>query len=288
MSASALEQIVKRFSFIPPLGEAVQDWLGGELKAKPVAQAKEVLNGRWLGHPLHPVLTDLPIGAFSGATLLQLADRGDGGGLGDAADLLLATGCLAGVGAALSGVADWQDKYGPERELGTAHGLVNSAALLLFGGALGLRRLGARRLGLGLSVLGLGTIAAGSYVGGDLVFRLGSQVNRNAFSEGPKKWRPVADESEVAEGELLGREVAGNKILLTRLEGELCAAGAVCSHAGGPLGENPLQDGQLSCPWHGSHFEMRTGKVVHGPATSDNPVFETRVVEGKVEVRRRD
>ncbi len=286
MTAVDLEPIVARIRFIPPLGKAVQDWLQGQLRQGRLQGLKEALNGRWLGHPLHPALSDLPIGAFGASALLQLGERADPG-LSGAADLLLGAGCVAGVGAAASGLADWQDKYGAELELGTAHALLNSASLLLFVAALGARRRGGRGVGLALTALGLGGLGAGAYVGGDLVFRYGSQVNRNAFAEGPSKWRAVADEGEVVEGSFLRRPAGGTEVLLTRFEGQICAAGAVCSHAGGPLDELPLEDGQLHCPWHGSRFELRTGKVVHGPATVDNLVFETRVSAGRVEIRRR-
>jgi nitrite reductase/ring-hydroxylating ferredoxin subunit len=288
MIADLLDRIIEKLTFLPPVGEYLHQLLAklGAVGGRRAGQAKDLLNGTWLGHPLHPALTDVPLGAWMGAALLDVADGGEGGGLSRGADLLVGFGCLAAVGAAATGLADWQDKFGKERDVGTAHALINTGALALFATSLGLRLKGKRSHAIAFSMLGLGTAGAGAYMGGDMVFRLGMQINRNAFSSGPKKWTSVADESEVVEGAFVHKQVGTNQVLLTRLQGELCAASATCSHAGGPLDELPLEDGQLHCPWHGSRFQLRDGRVTHGPALVANPVFETRVREGKVEIRR--
>jgi nitrite reductase/ring-hydroxylating ferredoxin subunit/uncharacterized membrane protein len=289
MPVIAIDRIVARMSWLEPLGESAHQRVEKLLSAGgPRADAaKQLLNGVWLEHPLHPALTDIPIGAWSAAVILDLADGAAGGDFGHGADLVLGIGCAGGVAAALSGLSDWQDRSGHERDLASAHGLLNSGALLLMSASLALRLRGSRRPAVGLSMLGLGLATAGAYLGGDLVYRLGVQVSRNAFSAGPSKWREVAGENEVVEGSFIRKQVGSNRVLLTRLEGEICAASAVCSHAGGPLDELELEDGQLHCPWHGSRFTLGTGLVSHGPATVPIPVFETRVTEGKVEIRRR-
>lgn len=288
MTVDALDRITGRLGFLGPLGQVVHEWLARLVAdgGQPVERAKDLLNGTWLGHPLHPPLTDVPLGAWMGASLLDLADAGSGGQFGRAADVLIAVGCAGGLAAAATGLADWQDQVGKDRDLGTAHALLNSTALGLCSTSLALRLRGARGPAIGLSLLGLGAAMTGAYLGGDLVFRLGVQVNRNAFSEGPSKWREVAEESEVVEGSFIRKQAGSNRVLLTRMEGEICAASAICSHSGGPLDELPLEDGQLHCPWHGSRFELGSGKVTHGPATVAIPVFETRVRAGKVEIRR--
>lgn len=288
MTPDALDRIIQKLPFLGPLGETIHQWLAllGTVAGSRAGQVKDLLNGTWLGHPLHPALTDVPIGAWMGASLLDLADRGEGRGMGRGADLLVALGCAGAVGAAATGLADWQDKHGPERDLGTAHAIVNSGALALFATSLALRLRGSRRPAIGISALGLGAALTGAYVGGEMVFRRGIQVNRNAFSSGPRKWSEAAPEAEVVEGSLVRKQVGKNQVLLTRVKGEICAVGAICSHEGGPLDELPMEDGQLRCPWHGSRFDLHSGRVAHGPATVANPVFETRIREGKVEVRR--
>ncbi|MGH7666582.1 MAG: Rieske 2Fe-2S domain-containing protein [Candidatus Dormibacteria bacterium] len=288
MTLDLLDRIVRRLTFLGPLGELLNKWLAqlGAASGAGAGPAKDLLNGTWLGHPLHPALTNLPIGAWGSAAVLDLLDGGAGEGLGKGADLLLALGCLAGAAAAATGLADWQDQYGKQRDLGTAHGLVNTVALGLCSTSMLLRWKGARRPAVRFSLAGASMAGLGAYIGGDMVFREGMQVNRNAFNSGPKKWTAVADEGEVVDDAFVRKQAGNNQVLLRRFEGQVCAVGAVCSHAGGPLDELPLEDGQLHCPWHGSHFDLRSGRVTHGPATTPNPVFETRVNQGKVEIRR--
>ena len=75
-------------------------------------------------------------------------------------------------------------------------------------------------------------------------------------------------------------------VLLKRGE-QILALSGTCSHWGGPLAEGELVDGVcVECPWHGSQFDLRDGSVRRGPATAPAPVFETRLREGRVEVRR--
>jgi nitrite reductase/ring-hydroxylating ferredoxin subunit len=65
------------------------------------------------------------------------------------------------------------------------------------------------------------------------------------------------------------------------------AVGGRCPHQAGPLGEGWLHRGELVCPWHGSRFDLATGEPTQGPSTAPLPCFDTRVVDGRVEVRRR-
>ncbi len=271
-----------RLGFLDPLAEAYQKRMAAWLTrgGAGARAAKDVLNGTWLGHPLHPALTDLPLGAWSGSMLLDLV------GEEVAADLLLGLGCVAGTAAAAAGLADWQDSYGQERRVGAAHGLLNLAALGAMASALVLRRAGRRGWARPLALGGYGLAAASGYLGGHLVFRLGTQVNRNAFVEGPSEWQVAGDEELVVEGALVASQVGATRILLTRVDGRLCALSNVCSHAGGPLAEGDLAQGVVRCPWHGSRFDVRTGAVVEGPATAPLPTYATRVnATGEVEVR---
>ncbi len=288
MTAATLDRIIRKLTFLGPLGELLHGWLAklGAASGPGAGKVKDFLNGTWVGHPVHPAVTHLPLGAWTGASLLDLLDGGSGSGISEGADALVALGCAGAVAAAATGLADWQDQVGHGRDLGTAHALINSSALLLCSASLALRLRGSRGPAIGLSLLGLGAAATGGYLGGDMVFRMGLQVNHNAFSSGPKKWTEVAAEGEVSEGSFTRKQVGRNQVLLTRLDGEICAANAICSHAGGPLDELPIEDGQLHCPWHGSHFELRSGRVTHGPATIANPVFEVRTKAGRVEIRR--
>jgi len=286
MGIPDLDRMVARIGFLDPLAEGLQHRVGRALKGGGPAAAKAVLNGRWLGHPLHPLLTDLPIGAWTAASVLDLA-AGSDAELARAADLLIALGCGSGALAALAGLADWQDSYGPERRLGLGHGLLNSTALALFGGALGLRLTGRRRVARPLALAGYLLAAAGAYLGGDLVFRLGTQVNRNAWSDGPSEWRDAAAAADVEAGRLLRCDPSGVPVMLTRIRGEVVAIGCRCPHAGGPLDEGAVEAEAVTCPWHGSRFDLGTGAVLQGPAFTPLPRYEVRITDlGRVELRQ--
>ncbi len=270
--------------FLDPLAERGQRLVGAGMRrgGAPAATAKNLLNGPWLGHPLHPALTDLPIGAWTGAALLDLA------GEERAADLLMAAGCAAGAAAAASGIADWQDSYGHERRVGALHGILNLSALVILTGAVALRASGRRPAARPLGRLGLGLALGAAYFGGELVFRQGTQVNRNAFTQGPSDWTPAVVESEVREGAMTTCQVGGAQVVLTRIGGRVCAAASVCPHAGGPLSEGRLEGGVVTCPWHGSKFDLITGRVLWGPATTPIPTYEARGgTAGMIEVRAR-
>ena len=241
----------------------------------------DVLHGRWLGHALHPVLSDLPIGFWAAVPLLDAI--GDDGG----AIALTAAGCAAAVVTAATGTADWTVSDGRERRLGLLHGLVNTAGLALQLGALAARSTGRRGAGRLLSFTGLGVSSAAAFIGGELVFGRGLMVDHDAWKAGPSDWTAVADAAALDEGHTRAVDLEGRKVLLARVDGVVCAMEDACSHNGGPLSEGTVDDGVVTCPWHGSQFRLRDGAVVGGPATFPQLRLESRVVDGQVEVRGR-
>jgi nitrite reductase/ring-hydroxylating ferredoxin subunit/uncharacterized membrane protein len=284
-----IEQFIDQLTFLEPLSDSVQQAVGRLLEqgGETAKQAKDALNGVWFEHPLHPAVTDIPIGAWTCATMLDLASAGDER-LAKAADALVGIGCVGAVGAAVTGLADWQDTYGKERRTGLVHALLNTGALTLFLTSLSLRRSGARGLGVMTSLAGYGLALGASYLGGDLVFRMGTQVNRTAWIEGPDEWTSTVPEGTVAEGALVRASAGDVPVLLCRLNGQLHAISAVCPHAGGPLDEGALEGRSVICPWHGSQFDLANGAIIHGPATVTPPLYDTRVENGTIEVKRRD
>ena len=282
-----IEQVLDQFTVLEPLADQLQKLFGEVLAqgGEQAKQVKDVLNGVWFEHPLHPAVTDIPIGAWTCATMLDLASAGDAR-LTKAADVLIGVGCLGAVGAAVTGVADWQDTYGKERRIGLAHGLLNLGALSMFLTSLSLRRSGSRPLGVLVSLAGYGIALVSSYLGGDLVFRMGTQVNRTAWIEGPDEWTAAIADGEVPEGKLVRANAGDVPVLLCRQNGRLHAISAVCPHAGGPLDEGTLEGGSVICPWHGSQFALVDGAIIHGPASVQPPLYETRVQNGQIEVRR--
>lgn len=258
-----------------PLADKVHDTV-------PPGAVKDALSGTWLGHPLHPMLTDVVIGSWTSALVLDLV----GGRRGrPAADGFVVLGLVAAVPTAAAGLADWSDTHGPERRVGVVHAGANVVATVLYAWSLGARARRRRLKGVALGLAGATVSTVGAYLGGHLSFARGVNVNRNAWDHGVEGWTPVADESEVVEGQPCLVTAGDTAVVLVRQGGEVLAVGDRCGHAGGPLHEGRLHDGCITCPWHGSVFRVRDGEVVHGPATVPQPRFAVRVEDGKVMVR---
>jgi nitrite reductase/ring-hydroxylating ferredoxin subunit len=264
---------------VEPL-EPVADALQAAAKAIP-KPIRDVLDGVWFGNPLHPALTDVPVGAWTAAFLLDLADADD------AADAALAIGALAAVPTALTGLNDWSHLRGETKRLGFVHALLNGGALVLNVASLALRRSGARGAGRALSTLAFGAASFSAHLGGHLSYEYGVRVNRTAWDEPHDRFAAVLDESELEGGKLCKVDLDGVDVLVTRSEqsGEVCAIANVCTHLGGPLSEGERDGDSVVCPWHGSRFDLCTGAVEGGPAVYAEPRFEARIRGGKVEIR---
>ena len=246
-------------------------------------RAKDALSGTWLGHPLHPLLILGPLGAWFSATYLDLVG---GRGSQAAADKLLAAGVVAALPTAAAGASDWSDVGGGERRVGVVHAATNTAGLACFTASLVARKRGQRGTGVALGLVGHAFVGLGGYLGGHLTYATGVGVDTTAFRSGPEDWTPVLDEAAVPEGRPVGVDVGGVRLVLARDGGGVRALDARCTHRGGPLDEGEVSEGCVTCPWHASRFELATGDVVRGPATSPQPAYEVRVVGGRVEVRR--
>lgn len=251
------------------------------LNAPEARPAKDFLHGRWLGHALHPVLTDLPIGLWTGSLLLDVV------GAWKSAGVLQAAGSAAAVATAVTGVVDWSVTDGRERRLGLLHGLLNTAGLGFQVMSLGARVRRRRVRALGLSIAGYGVSSLAAFLGGELVFGRGIMVNHDAWSAGPADWTPVLPEGELADGQARKVEVAGRGILVYREGSRVFAMENACTHAGGPLDEGEVAEGVVTCPWHGSQFRLTDGAVCRGPATYSQLRLQARVTKGTIEVRGR-
>jgi nitrite reductase/ring-hydroxylating ferredoxin subunit/uncharacterized membrane protein len=265
--------------------DGVADALAGAVHAATASDpVKNALSGAWLGHALHPMMTDLPIGFWSSAVLLDLLG---GRSADDAADLLYAAGNLSALGAAATGLADWSDTSNGERRIGLFHAALNAGALSLFSAALLIRRGGARRAGTTLALAGSAVATLSAYLGGHLVYRRGVGVSHAGFEaeRSIEDWEDAAAVTDVKDGEAQLVTVNDVNIMLTRDQGEICALVDECTHAGGPLHKGAIEDGAVTCPWHGSRFALRDGRVLRGPAAQPQPVVQTRVRSGRIEVR---
>jgi nitrite reductase/ring-hydroxylating ferredoxin subunit/uncharacterized membrane protein len=274
-------------AWLEKAADVLQQGLGSAFKAggEPGKQLKNFLNGVWFGHPLHPAMTDVPVGCWMLATTFDLLSGADENSpLSTGADAALGLGILGAVGAAATGLTDWSDTYGKEQRTGLIHALLNTGALSANCASWILRRRGQRKLAVVLSTGAFGVAAFSAYLGGELVFELGTMVNHNAWTNGPEEWTPVMTSTELAENSLTKAEANGTNIVLLKQAGKIYAMSETCSHAGGPLAEGQLHADTVICPWHGSRFCLKDGKVLDGPATFKVPVYEVREHNGQIEV----
>ena len=250
---------------------------------EPGGDLNTVLAGTWLGHPLHPLLTDVTIGAWTGAVVVDLL----GGRRGQkAADKLVLLGVLSVAPTVVTGLTDWSTIDSRSQRVGVVHAAGNGVANVLFGLSYIARKRGRRMRGRALALLGLGVAAGAGYLGGDLSYRRGAGVDRTAFDEVARDWTVVADESSVEEGRPTLVDVDGVPVRLVRDGGEVRAVAARCAHQGGPLNEGEIADGCVKCPWHSSRFRLVDGQPTSGPTAHPQPTLQVRVQGGKVEVRR--
>jgi nitrite reductase/ring-hydroxylating ferredoxin subunit/uncharacterized membrane protein len=269
----------------------LSDWLTGVLG--PLRErhqdnlALELLHGgRWVGHPLHPALSDLPIGLWTGVMVLDAVDRDPAPRSGiDAAGVLSAAGILAAGAAALTGLSDWTVSNDQDRRVGLFHGLLNTVALGLQGASLGTRVAGRRSTARALGAASLTVTAAAGYLGGHLVFTKGVMVNRVAWAIGPRRWTRALPEADLPDDSPTAVEAEGRLVMLYRHRGRLYAIDNICSHAGGLLSRGTVADLTVTCPLHGSRFALADGCVSRGPASQPQPVLPTRIRNGWIEVR---
>jgi nitrite reductase/ring-hydroxylating ferredoxin subunit/uncharacterized membrane protein len=262
-----------------PLGDLAHRFLFWLFQGIPAV--RDLLIGRWLGHPLHAVLTDAPIGILFLVIVFDVID--DPG----AAALTLAVGILAMLGAALAGFADYADTDGKARERATLHSSLMLLALLGYLVSLAFR-LGsgpvASAAGIWVSIVSFLILSAAAYVGGDVVYLLGNMVSRHAFRGAGTKWialEPAETEGgEIPEGRPVKAKLGSNPLVLVREDERILALHDTCAHAGGSLSEGRVIDGVIECPLHFSRFQLADGDVVRGPSVYDQPAYEVRRREG--------
>ncbi|HWE61591.1 MAG TPA: Rieske 2Fe-2S domain-containing protein [Chloroflexota bacterium] len=245
-------------------------------------KAKDLLHGRWLGHPLHPALVAVPLGAWTATVALDLA------GMEDAADISLGLGVAGAISAALAGTADWSETYGTDRRLGLLHALLNTAGLGMNVTSLALRRTGARKAGVALSMAAYAMANAAGYLGGELSYSRGVGVNHTAWDQPPEEFTAAIAVDKLEEGKPVRGEAGGMAVVLVKQGETIFALDAVCTHAGGPLDEGTVEGNAIICPWHGSTFCLADGAVLRSPASEPAIHFATRIRDGMVEVRRDD
>ena len=248
---------------------------------------KDALSGTWLGHALHPFLTDLPIGTWTSAAVLDVVGGEESA---PAAERLVGLGVLAALPTALTGMTEWADTQRSDtevRRIGVVHAVANTVALACFAASFAARRAGNERMGKLLGFGGIAGLTVGGHLGGHLSYAKGVGVDQTTFEVRPTEWRPALPDAELGEGDRRVVDVDGVAALVTRQNGRLYALANRCCHRGGPLGRGEVDGETVTCPWHGSTFRLADGSVVRGPAAYPQPVYDVRVNEGTIEVRAR-
>lgn len=281
---------MSRWSDLSALGERLEatsrlDRLADPIKravdrALPNGPTADVLHGVWLGHPLHPLLTDLPIGFWTSSFVLDLGGRRASG----ASTAMVAAGVACALPTAAAGLADWRDLNRPERRTGVVHALTNTAATALYLASLSARLRGRWRRGVALGMAGATAATIGGFLGGHLSYRRAAGVNHVTDAADPGDWTDVSP-SPAGSAPLDVVDLVGTP-LIVEPDAEVALA-ARCSHLGGPLQDGDVDGGCVRCPWHASTFDLGDGAVVRGPATAPQPAYAVRQGPTGKQVRRR-
>ena len=269
-----------------PFGDFNHRWLSALFG--PIRPIKDLLNGRWLGHPLHAALTDVPIGLLLAAVILDVLDQRA------AADIALVATVVSMAAAALPGFADYSDTDGTARTRATTHATLMILALVVLLVSLFVRAgdPADRTVAVVLGLVALGLVTAGAFVGGDVVYVFGNMVSRHAFRGAGTKWihlelGALTSLDDLADATPTKVKAGINDLVLVRQGDAVRALHATCAHAGGPLDKGTVVDGCLQCPWHGARYRLADGHVVRGPSLYDQPAYEIQAAEGGgYEVRR--
>src|SRR4051812_37816055 len=314
-TTTAPETMIDRIENASPLDPVVKTVRKIVNAALGPQQVRDALHGVWLGHPVHPVLTDVPIGVWTAAGVLDLLP-----GTGHASTTLIATGCAAAVPTAVTGGAARAQLHPPppagsargapggvpagvrgggargrapppQQRVGLVHAVSNIVGLGLMGASVLARLRGRTLRGKGLAYAGLTAVMAGGYLGGHLVFRQAAGANHTADVPDlfPSGWQDLGPLDDLPDAAPSKRTVDGVDLLVVRRGQHVDVLTNKCSHLSGPLsdGEFTVESGQgcIVCPWHGSTFRLSDGAAVHGPATSPQNPFETKIENGRVQVR---
>jgi nitrite reductase/ring-hydroxylating ferredoxin subunit/uncharacterized membrane protein len=270
---------------------------------------RDVLQGKPLRHPLHPLLVHLPIGFFFLVLVLDAASYVfESAGLVRAAFYALAAGLIGAAVAAVPGFVDYADIRDdhPAKKVATLHMMLNLLMVGIYGASFGLRvgsvdAASTPILPLLVSLGGFAVLSVSGYLGGRIVYEEGVAVGRHrrrtptpqrtigvAVSPRAKddqNYVPMIAASDILPGATARVDVNGTVICVVRLEEKFYAFQEFCTHRFGPLSEGSFHGCEAECPWHRSRFDVRTGKAVKGPAKADLKTWATEVRDGKVCIR---
>jgi nitrite reductase/ring-hydroxylating ferredoxin subunit len=256
---------------------------------KPPA-VKDFLHGTWLGHPVHPVIVQVPVGSWVSAGLLDAVPP-----LRPAATFLIGAGVVAAVPAAASGAADWSEQDTGVRRLGALHAVANTVALGLYVGSLAARRKGRGGLGRVLSYGGLAVAGGSAAIGGHMSYAQSSGASHAATAVRALStdWQDLGPLDDFPEGRPVLRTGSGGSVdvplAVVRRGTRVDVFVGACSHLSGPLQEGTVEEVRgsqcLVCPWHGSAFDLDSGEPRRGPAANPQEKLDVRMEAGHVMAR---
>ncbi len=254
------------------------------------------------GHPIHPMLVVFPIGLFVASWAFDLIGRASGNQLLWAGAFYMAIGGI--FGGALAAIAGSIDYFGvvPPRssakKRGLLHGGLNAIVLIAFIVITAHRKDPSTQpdaFELWLSTLAVIGLGVSGWLGGTLSYRNQMGVDHRFANAGKfrertlEHWdRPACNESEIADGQMMLVRVGGERVVLGHCSRGIVAFSDHCTHKGGPLSDGALVGCTVQCPWHGSQFDVLTGRVVAGPAGSQIDVYRTEIRAGEVYVRPKE
>ena len=278
-----LRQVVERIENLEALDRPAKSVARVARRVYGGQRVRTVLSGTWLGHPLHPALSDLPVGFWTAASVLDLAG-GDRNAA--AARRLVGLGLVSAVPTAASGTTDWSTTRDGAQRVGFVHLVGNVAGIVLQAASYLARRQNQHAAGRMLGAIGLGCTSVAAWLGGHLSYVRGVGVGHTAFQAEPTGWIDVAETADLSPDTPIRVSASGVPVVLVSRGDKIHALSATCVHAGGPLDQGTLVDGDcLRCPWHGSVFRLSDGEAMVGPASTNQPSWETRVLAGRVQVR---
>lgn len=290
MSQNIIIDAITEQEWLGEIGDKLRPAVINAFKArgKTGTKIKNFLHGTWLGHPLHPVITDVPVGAWTAAAVLDGMELLGEKKYKSGADAAIAIGLIGAVGSAITGLTDWSGTTKKKQKIGLMHGMLNLGATALYTTSYFLRKNeNDRKTAIALAMLGYGITGFAAYLGGHLVY--GEQVgvdHTQISAEYPQDFVAVLPENELEENQMKAAKAGEISVLLAKQNGEIFALANTCSHLGGPLCDGELKaDCSVVCPWHHSEFSLKDGSVISGPATEPQPKFEVRVMNGQIEVK---
>lgn len=276
---------------VKAVADPLYDILNKLLQETPLRPLKLLANGTWLQHPLHPLLTDVPVGAWTLAIVLDLiALIFQVQNLGLASAIAIGLGVLAALAAIVTGFSDWMDVDPPEKALGIVHATFNIISTILFAVAFFMLWGGGWVITVAnfiVALIAYLVITLGAFIGGDLVFRMGTMINRNAYRSGPKDFTTAMASADLPDNQMKRVDVKGEPVLILKRGDKVYAIGAVCSHYGGPLEKGKVMGNTVQCPYHYSRFSIEDGSVKEGPSSAPVPAYDAQVVGGQIQVRMR-